>query len=1141
MTDLDAIQQSLGVIAAALNRLDEPGGSLLRDHYGLHSTRDRDREILSSVGASGRLNILIGARVQLRRALMGAVSPSIADSVARISALTGQPPVSSDVCRELAGRARGVDGADMSALLRALSGLQPEGWARWSAYELWNRALVNEFFSGSRAGRPVYLDMEPDVLERLVTTIGDPERVTGTDPSRAFSRSVARTFALRPGGPPMLEDHVRRAVRWAESALQGAGRESATDHQPPPFVAALCLFSLAAEAMRSGEGMRATNYYGRLCEYLEVGTDAVARKVQGDFRRHANELWARLNAWLRQAHGARGLPTAAAFDHRVYVSIPVSQALVRAADRDRLSELFSTYRLNPGQQFSRINMRELLSTWLPGSPVSGSLKSLWRTGQEAQRRITDVVCIELEHWDGARPPEHAGSQRHFEAVLAASYEVIPVPEFSLVLAARDGGDVPDGRYRFEDGYALLGIPGEVHATREPGGLIRFQAGPESGRSGFLDAVLLGPLRLQHASEAATIARQRRPVAVLLMDESRGVFIEAARVELGREHLVLARRSLTAQVSAALDEIARPGYRIVREVAGLPEGWTLYTGVHVRSLLRDAPEVLSPLLPLSTTQVGLIGGMQLSAGRWHSASPPDVTAVDASGRRFAIRLFDESGASGESAETPLGVHSGEARIPLRDRGLTDGNYRIILSEATPSGEAGSHLTSRGLRLRSAASKHLDPPPDTSVGHLASVSLDGRNVLSAVAVDAAAPTAIRGATISGASAGRRPVPPVRLPERLDRRAAINDVESLRRLVPRADPDEFEAEFAKLVRLGLVSIDDGTPRLTPAGITHLDRSPAASSGTGSRAYVVPPDEIADRFQADLDLILDALAATGGGTWRSLEQLIRYSTDERWEPLEAARNLSALGYIDVELHHDSLRPRRWSVAPPVMVVLPDGLSAFVSGGRTEQLLQGVDAEVREVGGWTFRHERDGRPVLVQVHGVQGRAFEEIARRVGIACSRDVPRRIAQLLPSIRDVNRARPEFYAPRGASIEQFDFDANRWRGAERIEQAGAYRVTAETRHYVALTEDGLRECDNAVSKYAGAAATGRSIMSYEPDERRLVCPLGARPPGLYERALVLCTGELPRSLSDGTCVYHGIPPDVASWLAARLGPHGWERAG
>ena len=86
--------------------------------------------------------------------------------------------------------------------------------------------------------------------------------------------------------------------------------------------------------------------------------------------------------------------------------------------------------LNSRQQFSRIDMREILATWLPDSHLSGALKSLWASSDEARRRIADVVCIELEHWDGTSPVEHSGAQRQLRGVLVASYEEVPIPEFS---------------------------------------------------------------------------------------------------------------------------------------------------------------------------------------------------------------------------------------------------------------------------------------------------------------------------------------------------------------------------------------------------------------------------------------------------------------------------------------------------------------------------------------------------------------------------------------------------------------------------------------------------------------------------------------------------------------------------------------
>ena len=150
---------------------------------------------------------------------------------------------------------------------------------------------------------------------------------------------------------------------------------------------------------------------------------------------------------------------------------------------------------------------------------------------------------------------------------------------------------------------------------------------------------------------------------------------------------------------------------------------------------------------------------------------------------------------------------------------------------------------------------------------------------------------------------------------------------------------------------------------------------------------------------------------------------------------------------------------------------------------------------------------------------------------------RIAERLPSIRDIYRERPELRVPRDAGIKVFDFDANAWRDTQQMRLAGAYRVEADLVRFGVLADDGLRECDNSVAKYTAAAATGRHILAYNSSEASLSCLLGARPPGLFERAIVLSTGDLPKPLSNGTSVYEGITSELACWLAHSLGPDAW----
>lgn len=1137
MIPSSGIEFSLETIRNVLLDLDGSSGAALRSLVGLASTQEQDRQFLVGVTPGQRTGLLMAAKAELIRELDGVVDPELVELVSRASAVTGQALDSDAVSDSIANHVDGIDPTELPALIRGLNASRPARSALWAAYELWNRALILEFFGGARAGSPVYLDLEPEVLLRLATEIGAPAGLVPQDPQLAFCHSVTRTFDLRSSGPEMLHQHAMAARLWAEGTSPQPGLPGLDlDPDLPPFVAALGLLSLAAEQMHAGDGMAPTNYYGRLCDLLEVQGDAARKKVEHDFRLESNTLWSHLNSWLQRAHGARGFPTAEAFNHLAYVGVPISQALVRAADRDKLPEFFLSYELNPGQQFSRIDMREIFGSWLPHSPLAGTLKSIWGSGQEARRRIADVVCLELEHWDGSASPAESGSGREFRASLAATWDEVPVLEFSAMLAVRDDGDIAVGRYELTDGNRSSVFSGPVAATRNYAGLVKLEFERPDQAGQLVRLALLQSMKLVSGAQRATISHPRRDIIVMLWDEARWLFMESAHTELGRDHLLLVRNELAPDVTQALEDAAQAGFGTVSNNAGVPEGWTLFTGVHITALLTAPSDRLAALLPQSKTQVDLTGGMHLSAARWHSKAPPTIVAIDGVQRRFAVTLFEESGIPGKTPPIELGSHTGETLIPLKDLQLADGNYRVILNEVTPTGRVGAHLTSRPLKLRSGASAHLDPPTSLRLAHHGSPGFDGWEALSATDIGAHGETVLQGAISIGATGIPLAAPHTALPMKLGQ-SAVASLDDLFGRLPATERSILEAQFENLLRQGLVSLDGPRPRPTVAGWAWINENLGASLTTRPGADPQSAAPIGVRFEADLDLILDALVVLSGGSWNSLERLIRYSSVERWEPVEAARNLSALGYIDLELDRHSLRPLRWSAAPATLAVLPDGMSAFVTGSRSEDLLEKVEHQTAARGGFTNRHVSSGRPVLLQVHGLAGHAFDELAEETGLVCTRNSALSIAELLPSIRAVYRQRPELYVPHGSTLERFDFDSNGWRSVTEMQLTGAYRITAETVHYGILADEGLRECDNSVAKYAAAAATGRDIMSYDPPSSRLTCLLGARPPALYERAIALCSGELPRALSNNTSVYEGVTAEVAAWLAEKLGPHGW----
>ncbi len=1136
---VDSLSLELTRIHQLLTEFGGVAGAAFRQHIGFASTHDADAALVGSAG--GRSNLILQAREQLVGKL-DSTWPNTVLGIARHAAFLGEEFTSPTVATAMADRIPSELHTDLPALLRGVARLARAGWPKWAPYELWNSALVAGYFNSSQSGRSVYLDVDADKLAEFAQEIGAPLGLgTPADPAAAFSRTVARTLSLEPGGPPMLQDHLSRLRAW-RSGQSEATALFAGASEDPPFAAVLALFTLAAAVMHNDEDMRDTNYYGRLCDLVGVADKTARGKVQHDFRAQSHQLWSALNSWLRDQHESRGVPTAEAYNRLVHVGVPISQALVREADRSELPALFRRYELNPGQQFAPDDMRGILTRWLPDAPVSSTLKSRWRSGTEAQRRIADVVCVELEHWDGRVPESPRTETQDVRILTYATYFDVPAPEFAVVLGVRFQDGAVLGSYRPSSRLPPgLSPSSSVEVVEDFSNLGRIEIDGLPVVGDLIGQVLGMPLSFAHANGKVLLSRPAKSLIVMLFDESRGLFVESAKAELGRVHLLLAENAVVPAIRAALVRVARPEFEVLGEgVSGLPQGWTLFVGVHIRELLPNPTDELLPLVPLSRSQVAFEGGMQLNSSLWHVSAPPTLIAVDGTGGSFVVTIFNESAETGdeEPGESNLGLFQGECEIPLQGLKLGDGNFRVVLNRATPGGLAGAYLTSRELRLRSAISVHLEPPAPFRLAYAADDADPISSMLSAA--ECSSPReGIRGAAIFTEAASSEPLPgasSAMLLEELEFGSSIDSREALFRLVPGATAEQLNSVLDTLLRLGFVEVGDRGLTLTEAGRQHsaYEARSARIAGTSpTSARALQP-----RFQADLDLIADALTVIQGGSWTSLERLIRYSSSEQWEPVEAARNLCSIGYLDLHLDPRTLRPMRWSVAPPTVVVLPAGSGGFLAGARGDRVVRALEAETIRLGGSVRRQPRSGEPELLFFENLSRQQLQAVAAAAGADFSPSAARAIAGLLPSIRDIYRTRPHFDIPREASIERFIPDVNAWEAVNDVQLAGAYRFTDRTVRFAVLADDGLRECDSSVAKYVAAAFTRKRILAYEASQARLVCLLGARPPGLFERSLVMCTGEIATPLSNKTMVYGDVPLDLAAVFATKLSPLAWE---
>lgn len=475
--------------------------------------------------------------------------------------------------------------------------MTPTGTADWTAYERWNAAIADEFFAGRYGGRPVYLDLEDDALGRIAVAATGQAMVD----ARAGLIDVVRpTLYLLPRRS-IFSAHRLHLRNWRLRGREG----------PPPVIAVLALLSLIAEQMTTDQDFRATNYYGRFLRTLGYSGDdrQLRQKVVRCFAQESHILWDGLNEWLAERPELRGRRTAYAFDYRIHVGVPMSQALVRDIDRAALRELFTEYRLSPGQQLPHADMVRLLREWLPQSPVGSMLKQL-SLHEDALLRVADVACIELEAWDGASAPSVVGSRHRLAFV--AGYRRHPRPRLSLALAVRVGGAaarelVLGDEARGPATDALADVGGRLLLT-------------EPDADGWADVANSADVSMAHALVAALelcggdlrLQRIPRRLVVLERDEERRRFVEVERVRLGGEYLLLAAETLGPLLDEALEEAARPGWtrQEADRVIGVPVGWRLYTGVEVVGITASRHIDLAPLIPIAWTQLTIGGGLAL---------------------------------------------------------------------------------------------------------------------------------------------------------------------------------------------------------------------------------------------------------------------------------------------------------------------------------------------------------------------------------------------------------------------------------------------------------------------------------------------------------------------------------------------------
>lgn len=977
------------------------------------------------------------------------------------------------------------------------AGTATDGWQRYLA---WNAAVAEVVYPQNNETSPAYMDLDDDVV-RLIAAAAHEDV---SDPEKALAAAVQAVTIDERGFS--LAKVSSRTRRWSVRSVE-----------PPPCLAFLALTVVAAEGMgNTDEGLAPTAYYARLARLLGLndGDPALRRHYQRD----AELLWKRVNRWLENLEGERGVPTAFALTHR-YVGLPMSQALVREADRQRFPAMFSQFGLSPGMRLAPDDVATYLSMWLTAesSTATANLRRLWKR-TDSHDRIAAIAAVELANWDGVQQGSVATPSAGRALVIANMRAGFLGSSLDLSLGIRPMSESMDGHM-------------EVLETAGRWSAIGFTPGPAGlWRTGYTEevdfgSILEGLVRLRHAGGEGETEYKRHPrqVVPLIYDELQSAYVQAERMQLGVDSLILVRAlGVSKAASGAVDEVskvlelcARPGFSTTDSIDGLPKGWVLFSGVQLFAAPAAGSTRFNELVPLARNQLTVAGGLQIPSRirKWSSVRPPEVRATVQGENQLRVTLTE---AENETELRAWESATGSLVAPLSELDLKDGDYQISLFV----GAKKAPVQQISIRLRSGdviddfmwnraprLNYILDTPlgaVTASEGEAEEIVVDGLNCDGTA--DIAATEVATNSVFWSKPRESRPAIRVSIGTPDPKSCVATGAHRIQL------PPAYGGNAPKVIEGECTSC--GLVKRYPGWLPRYRRSAIPRHGeTSDHQISVNELPAVAEARVDWDAALDTLVHLGGGSFSSLENVARQLNGSALFVDTFTRALEALGHIAVE-RDQRLRPMRWELAPSCLAQIASGQYRLTGRWSREsiaaiELQYGTDVLSRSEP-TAGPHERLLAPLgTSEMPNIADLEDGTVVEEAGPA--------LLATLPRLSDVASALERVSMPGFESAERFDLGSATWVPTGDLGSPGAYRIKRGFENlYIYRDEDDVKNGVGAITgvhlaKHLAANATGRTFAFYLENFEAILTPRGCELPGLYERAAVAFSGHIPASKS------------------------------
>lgn len=501
------------------------------------------------------------------------------------------------------------------------------------SYEDWQGLLEERFFSGAYVGRRFWLYVDGDILDELAATRGATQGTTQLI-------ELGRNYVGQEGGPGIFTGAVQRGfAAWLAGEQEG----------PPPVLPVLALSVLAATRMKQSGRISQTNYYRRFRELLGLPPSG------GQPRRFEESVvayWKALKVWADNRRDTIGDLLIPVSPSPAYVGYPISQALWRQADTDRLAEaLWHEY----DEQLLDADLErvEPLAAQLVEGLVSDRALQVFRDEQfrEIRRGVLEDII--------AAPPATASAGRQLRAattpVLLRGH---PGPQLRLAFVVERNRRWPDVLKGALDGtdHIIARAPPQLpdyYALED------VQVTDERLRSGFVIETDVGQWRF----------------------EPHALYVLSPHPQLGLATTRLGSAD-TAIVVAPADVERGAGWPRALADPTLPEGWVRFDGVDVTDGL--AHDLAIHVVEARQPPLELDGGLTIRPRTYLPFALPRI--------RLPATLTTQDTVEATIDDATL-------RLPVRDRhaelhnlDLHEGRHTVQIGEAIAS-----FVISQGLAL------------------------------------------------------------------------------------------------------------------------------------------------------------------------------------------------------------------------------------------------------------------------------------------------------------------------------------------------------------------------------------------------------------------------------------------------------------